>query len=163
MNNSMAFDPRTIWRTLAVTTLVAGTLDIAGAMVLSALHDRGPVKMLQSIAGAILGKSTYALGMQSALLGLAIHFAIMSAMVIGFIAAASKAPLVLREPLVSGAAYGLLLYGVMYLIVLPLRWPSLFPTSDKATIVGQLVCHVLLVGLPIAFTAKVLLAVPSGR
>ena len=144
----------------AATTLLAGTLDIVGAITLS-LHDgRRPLLVLQSIAGAILGKAAYAGGLATAVLGLTVHFCVMSLMVAAFMVVASKMPFVLRAPVMSGAIYGLFLFSIMYYVVLPLRWPSVFPTADAQIIVGQLACHVALVGLPIAFATRAFMGQP---
>ena len=37
---------------------------------------------------------------------------------------ARRLPDLLRRPFTTGLLYGLILYGIMYWIVLPLRWPS---------------------------------------
>jgi hypothetical protein len=49
------------------------------------------------------------------------------------------------------AIYGLLLWAVMNLVVLPLRWPSLFPHFATQSLVEQLFSHIVLVGLPMAW------------
>lgn len=164
MNDVVQIGTPPFWRATAVGTAIAGMLDLAGAMVLSNAGGRGPLLMLQSIAGAVLGKATYTGGMSSALLGLLIHFAIMLVMVLVFVTLAAKIPSpLLSNPVVVGLFYGLTLYLVMYWFVLPLRWPSIFPVKDAQTIMGQLVCHVVLVGLPIALISASLLKSSGPR
>ncbi len=58
-----------------------------------------------------------------AIVGLAVHFAIMAVMVAAFVAAAHLLPRAAQWRLFYGVAYGGLLYLVMYWLVIPLRWP----------------------------------------
>ena len=59
--------------------------------------------------------------------------------------------------LMSGIAYGLALWGVMYWIVLPQRWPTMFPVDPRLDPKGfaeDLFSHIVLVGIPIALVAR---------
>lgn len=140
-------------RSIALATAVAGTLDIIGALILSALGGTGPVRTLQSVASGPMGKaatesSSYAVA------GLVVHFAIMAVMVTVFMLAASRIEWLRRNPIASGTAYGVGLWVFMYWVVLPMRWPTAFPPTDMVQIVGQLFCHIALVGIPIAFITR---------
>ncbi len=74
----------------------------------------------------------------------------MFAMAAAFVFAARYAPLVRGKPFVIGGLYGLILWAVMNLVVLPLRWPSLFPRFETLATAEQLFSHIALVGIPIA-------------
>ena len=93
------------------------------------------------------------LGTAGALLGLAIHFALMLVMVAAFMLAARRWPTLLDSPALSGAAYGVLTYVVINWIVVPLRFETPLPPSPLS-IATQLFAHVVLVGLPVAFIAR---------
>ncbi|MGC1468521.1 MAG: hypothetical protein WA793_03995, partial [Sphingorhabdus sp.] len=54
------------------------------------------------------------------------------------------------SPWLSGTIYGVLLYALMYWIVLPLRWPDIFPQTGLTNILEALFAHIVLVGLPLA-------------
>ena len=144
--------PRSILRPIAVATLVAGTLDILAATTLSLLNGRDPMAMLRTVAsGPFPGAAGW--GGQGSLLGLAVHFALMAAMVTVFMVGASRWRSLWEKPYLWGLLYGLATYVVMNLIVVPLRWPAAFPPSPLS--VGtQLFCHVVLVGIPIALIAR---------
>jgi hypothetical protein len=146
--------PSTIPSRIACATLVAGSLDLLGAFVIAGASGKGPDVVLQGIASALLG--TYAFDGNSIVpyvVGLGLHFFIMAVMVTVYVTASRHYRQLNAHPFVSGILYGILLWAVMYGIVLPLRWSTLFPILDPGKIAGQLFCHIVLVGLPIAHTA----------
>jgi hypothetical protein len=75
----------------------------------------------------------------------------MLVMVTVFVAAARKIDWLTAQPVASGALYGLTLWAVMYLIVLPLRWPALFPHFTITSVAEQWFSHIVLVGVPLAW------------
>jgi hypothetical protein len=138
-------------RAVLVATAVAGTLDIAMAFLTS---ERSPDSVLRSIAGGPFGARMNEGGLAAALLGLAVHFAIMAVMAAAFVWAGGRWPRLLRAPVPAGLAYGFGLYLVMYWVVLPLRWPEAFPITEPVEIAKALFAHMLLVGIPIALIAS---------
>lgn len=141
-------------KTIAFATLVAGTLDITAAMLTTALRGKSVNGMLQFVASGPFGEWPQTSGWIGAAIGLAVHFTIMAVMAAAFVTAT---PLLLRVRewrLLYGAAYGALLYLIMYWIVIPLRWP---PTPGAAitpmSVLMPLAIHILLVGIPIALIA----------
>jgi len=138
-------------KSIAIATLVAGTLDIASAIALTAAHGKSVAAMLRNVASGPFGDGVAQLGAAGAIAGLAVHFGIMAAMVTIFAAAVDRLPALGRRPVGFGAAYGLLLYLVMYWIVIPLRWPGALNHIRLGAIANALAIHVLLVGIPIAW------------
>lgn len=137
---------------IANATLVAGTLDIASAIGMTLLRGKPVLRMLQGVASGPFGGWPLTSGWAGAALGLAVHFAIMAVMVAAFVLATRLLPWLRGSRLLIGAAYGALLYGIMYWIVLPLRWPPA-PESPPVTLASVLIplaIHILLVGIPIA-------------
>ena len=135
-------------RTIAWATLVAGTLDILSAFLWSALLG-GPLDtILPTIALGAFGMPPSA---ASQVVGLAVHFTIMAAMVVVYVLAARRIPLLSRHWVIAGVLYGFALWIVMYWIVMPLRWESYQTPSEAWPIVRQLISHCLLTGLPIAW------------
>ena len=134
--------------------LIAGTLDIAYAAVLSVAAGGTIGGMLRGVAsGPFPGASGWGAG--GAIAGLGVHFAIMAAMVAAWFAAVRRWPaLSTRSWWLTGTLYGLFLYLVMNAIVLPLRFGSPFPPADLAKAAALLLPHILLVGWPIAWFAR---------
>ncbi|WP_336970540.1 hypothetical protein [Sphingobium aromaticiconvertens] len=144
-------------------TLVAGTLDIFSAFLFAGIAGMSVSSVLQFVASGPFGDA--AKGLPSwlwAIVGLAVHFAIMACMAAAYMLAAQRIPMLVRSPLLTGLIYGLLLWVVMYWIVRPVRWPELwlpdmYSTKSMGEIVwsigNQLFSHCILVGQPIAIIA----------
>jgi hypothetical protein len=94
------------------------------------------------------------LGIAGAALGLLVHFAIMAVMAAIFISAWKRIAVIRAQPVAAGAAYGVVLWLVMYGIVLPLRFGASFPSADPIAIAKQLFAHVVLVGLTFGLVAR---------
>ena len=139
-------------RKIALATLVAGTLDILSACVYTLIAGRAPINMLKGLASAILGNGAVEGGVGVALVGLLLHFAIMAVMVAFFGVAANRLPFLKARWLLAGIAYGIGLWAVMNLVVLPLRfgWHPFTPLG----LAEQFFSHIVLVGIPIAWFAK---------
>ena len=136
---------------IVAATLVAGTLDIASAVILTLLNGKSVAGMLQGVASGPLGDWPRANGWPGAAAGLAVHYAIMAAMVAVFAALAPRLPHLRARWPVYGIGYGVLLYLVMYWIVLPLRFAGAGAASGGVPgMLIPLAIHIVLVGLPIA-------------
>jgi hypothetical protein len=133
--------------------LIAGTLDILAALYFAGAAGMGSVQVLQFVASGPLGNVAMAHPAFAAA-GLLVHFAIMACMTAVFILPASRFPRIRQYWMLAGLVYGLALWFVMYWLVLPARWNSMPPPTDIDAIAQQLSCHLLLVGLPIAFIAS---------
>lgn len=140
-----------IARPIFVGTVVAGTLDLSAAFMSAwAVRARAPDAVLRGVAAGPFGDVMRDGGPLAAMAGLVVHYGIMAAMVAVFVIAARAAPALLRHPVTMGLAYGALTYLIMNWIVLPLRWPEVFPTGRPLDIVLAFLFHTLLVGVPIA-------------
>lgn len=139
---------------IVMATLIAGTLDIAAAILTSLLRGKPVDRMLQGIASGPFGTWPLQTGWAGAATGLAVHFAIMAAMAAAFVLAAARLPALYQLRLLYGAVYGALLYAIMYWIVLPLRWPGAGGgAAGLASVLLPLGIHIALVGIPIALIA----------
>jgi hypothetical protein len=137
---------------IIVATLVCGTLDILLAVILTVWRGREIGAMLRFVASGPLPSATD-WGPAGAILGLAVHYALMAVMAAVFVLAARRSPAILDRPLLAGLAYGLITYIVMNLIVVPLRFPAAWPPK-ALSICTQLFAHVVLVGWPTAFITR---------
>lgn len=139
-------------RATALATLVAGTLDIAFAMILTLLFGREIGAMLRYVGSGPFPPATE-LGALGSLIGLLTHFALMAIMAGIYIAFARRRRALLDRPLQWGTIYGLATYFVMNWIVVPLRFDADLPPSLLSALT-QLFAHVVLVGIPIALVAS---------
>ena len=141
-------------RTIALATLVAGTLDILFAMILTLVFGREIPGMLRFVASGPFPAATD-LGTIGAILGLAVHFALMAIMAAAYVLVARHKPGLTEQPIKWGVIYGLVTYVMMNLVVVPLRFGAWPP--KPMSIATQLFAHIVLVGIPIALiTARTL-------
>jgi len=140
-------------RRIVTATLIAGTLDIISAFVFAGMAGMSALAVLKFVASGPFGDApTETLGW--GLVGLAVHFAIMTCMVTAYMLVAPRLPVLLRQPILAGILYGLLLWIIMYWIVRPLRFPELPLPHTVKGIAQALFSHCILVGIPIALVAS---------
>lgn len=142
----------TIGRRILIATAIAGTLDITAAMILSLLRNGTVFPMLRSIASGLFGDAKW-WGVPGAILGLGIHYVMMLVIAGVFVLAAALIPALKRHPLFFGTFYGDSVWMVMYFLVIPMRFNAPLP-QDLGDIATQLFCHIVLVGIPIAYVAR---------
>lgn len=128
-------------------------LDGLDALVFFGLRGVSPMRLFQGIASGLLGRSAFAGGMATALLGVLVHFFIAFVVVTTYHVAARRLPGLTLRPWTYGPLYGLVVYAVMTFIVVPL---SAIGTRSPSTgvLVNGLLIHVLGVGLPAALSAR---------
>ncbi len=134
--------------------VVVGILDLLDAFLFFGRYGVGRVRILQSIAAGLLGRTAYDGGSAMAALGLLLHFFIAFCIVGVFFLLARAVPALLRRPYLAGPLYGLAAYFVMNGVVLPLSAtpPGAFP--DGPVLVNGLLIHAFGVGLPAALFAR---------
>jgi len=109
-------------RTILLAFLVAGTLDITYAII-----TWGPVfgkvtatQLLQGIASVLIGKGALTGGFATALLGLVIHYCISLAWATLYFFIFPYLPFLARNKWISGLLYGLFVWAMMGLVIMPL-------------------------------------------
>ncbi len=134
--------------------VVAGTLDITYACVFWAVKRGVPAqRIMQSVAAGLLGEASFTGGRATAALGLALHYLIAISMAVAYYLVARRWPLLWQRPIACGAGYGVLLYGIMNYVVVPLSAAG--PRSkDQLWIVLSIVVHAFLIGVPIALFVR---------
>lgn len=140
-------------RAILLGTLVAGTLDICAAILTWMFRGVPAIRVLQSVAGGLLGRETFDGGAPTAALGLLLHFLIMSVIVALFITASGRMATLTRHAIPWGVAYGVVVYCAMTFIVVPLSASAAGRPSLSAIAQGVLV-HIVCVGVPIALIAR---------
>ena len=134
--------------------LVAGSFDIIYACTFWYLK-RGvlPARVFQSVASGLLGDASFTGGWRSAACGLALHYFIATSMAVTYYLFARRWSDLWEKPLVYGPMYGLLLYGIMNYIVVPLSAAN--PGSrDLLWVLLSIAVHAFLIGTPCAIFAR---------
>jgi hypothetical protein len=142
------------WRLVLAGGFVVGTFDIVYACVFWAIK-RGvsPHRILQRVGSGWLGEASMTGGWASAALGLVTHYFIATSMAVTYFLVARRWPALWERPVPYGIAYGLLLYGIMNYIVVPLSRAGA-SSKDPLWVGMSIAVHMLLIGLPIALYAR---------
>jgi hypothetical protein len=135
--------------------LVAGTIDITYACVFWGVKAGVPVRRIfQSVAAGLLGKASFEGGAATAALGLGLHYFIACSMAVAYYLVAGPVSVLRERPVPYGAAYGLLLYGIMNYIVVPLSAAGGGGAKDPLWVGLSIVVHMFLIGVPIALFVR---------
>jgi hypothetical protein len=136
-------------RAILVGGGIAGLLDI-----LMAMHTWS-WRVPRAIAGGILGREVFSsesLAVWS--LGLALHFFITCSAAAIYYTTSRRLPFLRQYALVCGLFYGIAIWLVMNLVVVPLSALHNFGPFEYWPMVQGLLVHMVMVGLPISFSVK---------
>lgn len=133
--------------------LTVGLLDGLAAVISAALRGVSPTRVFQYIASGLLGRDSFQGGITTVLLGVLFHFLIAFTVATIYYAASRKLPLLLRQTIICGMAYGVMVYFAMQYLVLPFSAVTRGPFSLTGMLQGVII-HILFVGLPAALVAR---------
>jgi len=144
----------TLTRAIVYGTLVVGTLDALDAVVFFGFRGVAPHRIFQSIAAGLLGRAAFTGGPATVALGVVLHYFIAFAIVATFVAASRYIPVLTRTPILTGLVYGVGVYLVMNLVVVPLSAAGGRPSFPWPILINGLLIHMLGVGLPSSLFAR---------
>jgi hypothetical protein len=129
-----------MWIAILLGGLIAGTIDVGAAALINGVN---PIRILQFIAGGILGKAALAPDPVNPALGLALQW-IMSLLIAAvYVFAARRLPLLRRCWIECGVAYGVVVFFVMNYVVVPLSAWRKVPTFTVASFVENMIAMLL--------------------
>jgi uncharacterized membrane protein len=134
-------------------TLVVGTLDALDAMVFFGFRGATPVRIFQSIAAGLLGRSAFQGDSRTAWLGVFLHYLIAFFIVLVFYLLSRRLRFLTDHAILSGIAYGVAVYFTMNYVVIPMSATIRGPFSWPVFANGMLI-HMFGVGLPAALFAR---------
>ena len=140
-------------RAILYGALVVGFLDAMDAVIFFGLRGATPIRIFQSIASGLLGRASFSGGLAAAFLGIFLHFFIALGIVSTYYVVSRKIGALTRHPAIYGPLYGVLVYGVMNLVVVPLSGAGRAPLTLPVFLNG-IGIHILGVGLPCALVAR---------
>ena len=135
-------------------TLAVGTLDILDAFIFFGLRGARPIRILQSIAAGLLGREAFNGGWGTAALGLALHFFIAFVIVLVFLAASQRMAMLTRQPVLMGLIYGIAVYLVMTLVVVPAPAAGGGGLPPWPVALNGVLIHMFGVGVPASLAAS---------
>jgi hypothetical protein len=141
--------------------MLCGVLDITSAVIISIASGSTPMRMLQGIAGAVLGPKTFEWGFATAAMGLAMHFLVALTATLVFYGLSRRIPAMFDHPVPAGILFGIFWLLVMYRGVIPLL-AALRPLYLDNVVKRPLpplwplpvLVHMTCVGLPIALSVR---------
>jgi len=138
-------------KTILVVGLIAGTLDILGAIIVYVwvMNLTTVEGLLQGIARGVFGRSAFDGGVPMAFAGLGFHFTIAFAFTIFYFLVFPFVPFLKKQKIISGFLYGIFVWCVMNLAVLPLLHIANIPTKCDAIARGAVILMIC-IGLPVS-------------
>ncbi|MBS7256557.1 DUF1440 domain-containing protein [Flavobacterium branchiicola] len=136
--------------------LVAGTMDIVAAFTVYGfiLHKTTPTQILRSIASAIFRKEAYTGNFLMVFCGLALHYFIAFTFALFYFIIYPYLPFLKKNAALSGTFYGILVWMIMNLIILPIFFPVLPEKHLDFPFLLSVIILILCIGFPIAFITK---------
>ena len=135
-------------RPILIGGLIAGAFDASFAF-----YDFG-WKMPLGIAGGLFGPGARNGGTATWILGLFLHFFIACSAAAIYYAASRKLTYLRDSPIVCGIFFGIAIFLVMNLVVLPLSAYHVSAPLPQAGMRKGLLIHMLFIGLPIALSVR---------
>ena len=135
---------------ILVTGIVAGVVEMIAVIPIQAALGNGPLRVFQSIASGLEGRLAYAGGLGTAILGAVLHLVISIGAAAVFHLASRYWPEIRRRAVISGLAYGVVVWAVMQWVVLPLSAVAYPPATDPAMVALSISVHALFFGLPLS-------------
>jgi hypothetical protein len=142
-----AVRPTRMLKPILIGGAIAGILDITSAFI------TGGRNVPRGIAGGLLGSYVKDHnGPAIWILGLAIHFFIAFSAAAVYCLASRLLPFLKDHFVVCGMFYGIAVFLVMYLVVMPLCAFHFKGPYTLRTLITGILAHMLLIGLPIGFS-----------
>ncbi|HEY1264464.1 MAG TPA: hypothetical protein VGF06_13140 [Terriglobales bacterium] len=147
MNSTTSYSSRP-FPSILVGGLIAGAFDLTAAYIAF-----GP-NVPRGIASGLLGPSARQGGLGVYVLGIALHFFIALSAAAVYYAVSRKLTFMIDHPLVCGIFFGIALFLVMNLVVLPLSAIHFTGPYTLRGLIQGLLIHMTIIGLPISFSVR---------
>ena len=139
-------------KTIFLIGLVAGTLDgLAAVLMYSIPTGKDPMNVFRYIASGVFGKEAFSGGVPMAIWGILFHYIIAIGWSVLFFMAYPRLSILSKNKFMVAAAYGIFVWLMMNLIVLPLSDVPGGGPKDFASITKGIVVLMFCIGLPISF------------
>lgn len=146
---------KSLLRPIAMGGIMIAIIQLFHQWILVSVLGKVPsILILQFMASGALGDAAFAGGFTTAVIGLIFHLFVSFAVAAVFILSADRIPLLRRYPIPSALLYGLGVWIVMTLIVIPL---SAMPPLDVPTtpqMIESIVEHMLAIGLTLGMLVR---------
>jgi hypothetical protein len=143
-----------MWKSIALTTLIAGSMDITAACTQAYLSANVmPERLLKYVASGVFGKAAFSGGFDMMVWGLFFHFIIAFACVVCFFWAYPKLPFLEKSVLLNSFLIGVVAWTVTTRLIVPMSQVPQSPFQlSKAIIAASIL--VVCIGFPIAYNVR---------
>jgi len=147
---------RSLVRPIVLGGLIIGIVQfvLQEWIVFSVLQQNPLMAVLQYITSGILGNAAFEGGIATALIGVLIHFFISLVIAGVFILSAERIPLLRRHAIAGALLYGIGVFIVMNMLVIPLSAAPVIPPPTLPWLIEIVVDHMLVVGLPLGILVR---------
>lgn len=143
--------PKISLKTILLTGLLVATLDILAAFVDYYINTgKNPSGVLKFIASGVLGKTAFSGGSGTLLMGLLFHYIIAFLFTFLFFGLYSRLSLMRKRWIATGIIYGVVIWTVMNLIVMPLSNTPHLPFK-AARMIKAILILIFMIGIPLSF------------
>jgi hypothetical protein len=151
INTNQDFAKKNALKIILFTGLLVGSLDILAAFIdYYIATGKGPGGVLKFIASAALGRKAFSGGTGVILLGLLFHFIIALCFTVLFYWLYPRIKFLSANPILTGIIYGIFIWLIMNLLVLPLsNAPHLAMKTQR--IIKAIIILICMIGLPLSF------------
>ena len=145
------------WLLLAAAS--GALLDLGIAMLFWAAEGVAPLRIPQSIAGWFLGDGARGGGAATALLGTAAYVLVVWAMARLYLVLVRQRPVLVAQPFLHGALYGMAMYLVLFHLLVPLLTAANPAANARPDwVLACLAAYAGVIGIPIACAARRMLS-----
>jgi len=131
--------------------MITGTLDILAAFLHYYLvTGKDPLFILQYIASALLGPTAFSGGAAMYCTGLLLHYLVAFSFTLFFFWLYPRLNILKRNRILTGIFYGLFIWVVMNLLIVPLSRIGKFPVTVSGILTGAAIL-IIAIGLPLSF------------
>ena len=142
------------WPTILWVGLLVGYLDISSAVINFTFSGKGnPERILRYIASAVFGPKAYSGDSSFIYFGLAFHFLIAYAFTIFFFLVYPKINFLSKNRLLTGILYGLFIWIIMNLAVVPLMLTHRIALKWDFQMYLNMVILMVMIGIPLSYFA----------
>jgi len=143
-------------KTLLITALIVGTLDGLAAIVMYFVQTgKDPLNIFRFIASGVFGVAAFNGGVPMALLGIVFHYIIAFGWTILFLGLAGRFVFLTRNWIISGIIYGIFVWLMMNLVVIPLSLvPMKAGPKEWTGILKGVLILIVCLGLPVSYSAR---------
>jgi hypothetical protein len=154
MGNS-SYERSTVFiQALLLTTLLAGSLDALSAIIQYTLAgNHQPARIFRYISSGFFGREALSGGTPMVVCGVLFHYFFAFLFTLTFFLLHPQIPFLSRQPFIAGILYGLAVWIVMNLLVVPLSRIGARPLHLWPSLIGAGIL-IIAIGLPISLLAK---------